>query len=197
MFITSEFIIWNYHLQVRCNYISSFQLITVYSLDGSLAISHLDSNPITVRQLKGHEKSINCIDYCEKHKLIASGGRDKEIFIWNPFLEKSLVTLRGHNAPILKVAFNDKESQLITIASDRTMKIWDIRTNKCMQTIQQENLVSNGRQPVQQMLKQRRDFYSAAYYDQRNSTIVTASKYLNIWPVSHSATQSRINTNTE
>lgn len=44
--------------------------------------------------------------------------------------------LRGHNAPIEKVAFNPiKEAELCSVSNDGTVKFWDVRTKNCVNEV--------------------------------------------------------------
>ena len=45
------------------------------------------------------------------------------------------MTLEGHTANILHLEINVEFEQLISLAGDGVLKIWDLRTNECMQTV--------------------------------------------------------------
>ena len=49
-----------------------------------------------VKTLSGHHKAVREIAYSEKHKIIVSCGFDFEVFVWNPYLEKKIMKLDGH-----------------------------------------------------------------------------------------------------
>ena len=70
--------------------------------------------------------------------LIATGAVDKTLRVWNP--EKPNVKfsteLKGHAAPIEKVAFNPvKDAELCSVSSDGAVKIWDVRTKACVNEV--------------------------------------------------------------
>lgn len=44
--------------------------------------------------------------------------------------------LKGHNAPIEKVAFNPiKDAELCSVSNDGTVKFWDVRTKNCVNEV--------------------------------------------------------------
>jgi WD40 repeat protein len=53
--------------------------------------------------------------------------------LWNPFTGKALGQLVGHGASVLELRMNEDDHQLISLAADKTVKVWDIRTYKCLQ----------------------------------------------------------------
>lgn len=56
-----------------------------------------------------------------------------QIMLWNPFTGKALGQLVGHGASVLELRMNEDDHQLISLAADKTVKVWDIRTYKCLQ----------------------------------------------------------------
>ncbi|CAN8098966.1 unnamed protein product [Discula destructiva] len=82
--------------------------------------------------------SIRSIGWNPFGNLIATGSADKTLRVWNP--ERPNVRfsteLKGHNAPIEKVAFNPvKEAELCSVSNDGTVKFWDVRTKNCVNEV--------------------------------------------------------------
>jgi WD40 repeat protein len=46
-----------------------------------------------------------------------------------------LQTLQGHTSQLHSVAFDPEGQRLVSAGDDETMKIWDIETAKCLQTL--------------------------------------------------------------
>ena len=65
---------------------------------------------------------------------------DSAIFVWNPFLEKSLRDLaraagqEWHGRLVRSAVFSADGTQVLTASDDLTAKIWDIGTGECMRT---------------------------------------------------------------
>ena len=76
--------------------------------------------------LKGHTSDVWTVAFDRTGNLLASGGEDQEIRIWNPENGESVGTLRGHLGAIKCVAFNHDATRLASVgASDQTVRVWD------------------------------------------------------------------------
>ncbi|KAH0424802.1 tho complex subunit 3 [Colletotrichum camelliae] len=85
---------------------------------------------------RGH--SLRSIAWSPLGTLIATGSSDKTLRVWNP--EKPNVRfstdLKGHSAPIEKVAFNPvKDAELCSVSNDGVIKFWDVRSKTCINEI--------------------------------------------------------------
>ena len=75
-----------------------------------------------------------------EHILLFSAGFDHDICVWNPYIDNPVFKVQAHNAPIVIVYAIDNTPQLISSDSDGVIKIWDIRSFECVQTMNvQEN----------------------------------------------------------
>lgn len=72
--------------------------------------------------------TINALDYSKRLKLIATGGVEGRLIIVDPGAKIITKEVKAHNAEIIDVYFYDAHYQIITIAIDRTVHLWD--TNK-------------------------------------------------------------------
>ncbi|KAJ0121481.1 hypothetical protein J7T55_008645 [Diaporthe amygdali] len=82
--------------------------------------------------------NIRSIGWNPQGSLIATGAADKTLRVWNP--EKPNVRfsteLKGHAAPIEKVAFNPvKDAELCSVSNDGVVKFWDVRTKACVNEV--------------------------------------------------------------
>ncbi|KAH8788641.1 WD40-repeat-containing domain protein [Diaporthe sp. PMI_573] len=82
--------------------------------------------------------NIRSIAWNPQGSLIATGAADKTLRVWNP--EKPNVRfsteLKGHAAPIEKVAFNPvKDAELCSVSNDGVVKFWDVRTKACINEV--------------------------------------------------------------
>ncbi len=46
-----------------------------------------------------------------------------------------MAALKGHNSPIIDIAINEISGQIISLSTDKVVKIWDIRRQNCVQTL--------------------------------------------------------------
>ncbi|KAJ3340747.1 WD repeat-containing protein 49 [Gonapodya sp. JEL0774] len=81
-------------------------------------------------------KGINCFEYCRRPSFLVTGGRDKVIRLWNPYvLSKPAGTLYGHNSSVTQVLVNQDESHIISLSEDKIIKVWNARNMTCLQTL--------------------------------------------------------------
>jgi len=74
---------------------------------------------------------------------LASGGVEGEIIIWDRIAEVGLYRLKGHRGPITGLHIiptnggsrEDGEGWLISCAKDGWIKVWDLTTQHCVQTV--------------------------------------------------------------
>ncbi|KAL2067377.1 hypothetical protein VTL71DRAFT_1802 [Oculimacula yallundae] len=79
---------------------------------------------------RGPSHNLRSIAWNPLGTLIATGG-ERTLRVWNPERQnvKYSTELKGHAAPIEKVAFNPvKDAELCSVSSDGVVKFWDVRT---------------------------------------------------------------------
>lgn len=86
-----------------------------------------------------HGKDVNCIDISESDALIATGGMDKLVKLWQVDTNKMQLgiggTLSGHRRGVGDVKFAKSSHKLASCSGDMTIKIWNISEKTCLQTI--------------------------------------------------------------
>ncbi|XP_041461483.1 WD repeat-containing protein on Y chromosome-like isoform X2 [Lytechinus variegatus] len=81
-------------------------------------------------------KGVKTFDFCKEKNLIATGGMDRILRLWNPYVpSKPTGMLRGHNAPIFSLFIAPAENRIYSISQDKTIKVWDTKDQVCMLTI--------------------------------------------------------------
>ena len=108
------------------------------SWDKTIKLTNLEANAVIrtmggPRSTKGHQKAILGFDWSNSTNLIASCGGERFVYVWNPFIGNPIFKLDGYSAPLVDCVFH--ENQLITMSTDKAVKVWDIRTfgYVCMQ----------------------------------------------------------------
>jgi WD40 repeat protein len=82
--------------------------------------------------------SLRTIDWNPLGTLIATGATDRTLRVWNPDRPniRYSTELKGHEAPIEKVAFNPvKDTELCSLSNDGVLKVWDVRAKTCVNEI--------------------------------------------------------------
>ncbi|XP_029111355.1 WD repeat-containing protein 49 [Scleropages formosus] len=80
-------------------------------------------------------KGVKTFDFSHKHRLLITGGLDRLIRMWNPYMpSKPTGILKGHSAPIFYLCIPPEDSRIFSVSMDNTVKIWDIHDQRCMFT---------------------------------------------------------------
>uniref|UniRef100_A0ACD5GTZ5 WD40 repeat domain-containing protein n=1 Tax=Desertifilum tharense IPPAS B-1220 TaxID=1781255 RepID=A0ACD5GTZ5_9CYAN len=75
--------------------------------------------------------------------LLASGGVDQAIKLWNPTTGVCLQVLNGHTSAIWSLAFSPDGQSLLSGSKDETLKLWDMHDFSCLETLCPERLYEN------------------------------------------------------
>lgn len=68
-------------------------------------------------------------------KLIAAGGRDDAIKLWDAGTGRELFTLRGHRKSIRELAFSPDNKLLASASQDADIKVWSVATGQEVSTL--------------------------------------------------------------
>jgi len=119
----------------------------VYALAVSPDLSGLDLSLVTKPQLRNADRSqagawerdgAGAWERDGSLKFIlASGGKDNDITLWNPETGKALQTLEGHTELISEggIAFSPGGEYLASASYDDTARVWDMKTGKTLHVL--------------------------------------------------------------
>ncbi len=80
--------------------------------------------------LQGHQGLINCAALAPDDRLLASGGTDKTIRLWDLTTGKELAVLTGHDDVVRCLAFSPDGKLLASASTDKTVRLWDMAARK-------------------------------------------------------------------
>eukprot|EP01062_Namystynia_karyoxenos_P078692 TRINITY_DN8152_c0_g1_i2.p1 TRINITY_DN8152_c0_g1~~TRINITY_DN8152_c0_g1_i2.p1 ORF type:complete len:1695 (+),score=441.43 TRINITY_DN8152_c0_g1_i2:95-5086(+) len=152
------------------------QCVISGSWDGTVRLTKLEDGKM-FQELRGHQSSVYSLDWSEQLKIIATCGTERHVHIWNPFISKPVFRLQGMTASLVHVRMNERDHQIITLSSDKCIKVWDVRTFRCMQTIVNNAVYS----PENTLL--------ALAVDPVRHTIITGATSPVVWPMRKQATK--------
>ena len=78
--------------------------------------------------LSGHKGDIYSVAFSSDGKMLASGGADKTIKLWDIKTGKVIHTFIGHKGIVYSVRFSPNGKTLASGSEDETIKLWNIET---------------------------------------------------------------------
>ncbi|XP_038617551.1 WD repeat-containing protein on Y chromosome-like [Tachyglossus aculeatus] len=86
----------------------------------------------TVFQIR---KGVKAFSFCKRNNVLLTGGMDRIIRIWNPYLPgKPTGILKSHAAPIFFLHISTEDKKIFSVSTDTTVKIWDLEDHSCLFT---------------------------------------------------------------
>ena len=81
--------------------------------------------------LRGHTASVRCVAFSHDGKLLASGGDDNMIRLWDAETWQSVGALpQGHTQSVWSVALSPDGSVLASGSADQTVRLWKVATRE-------------------------------------------------------------------
>ncbi len=104
------------------------------SWDGTARIVDMTSRaePVVVR----HGGLVHGVALAASGRLIASGGADRAVRLWDASTGKLLRTLDGHEDGVLSVAFSPDDRWLLSSSYDGTARLWDVASGTPLAVLQ-------------------------------------------------------------
>ena len=115
--------------------------------DGTIVLRELES-PHSIRTFQAHDGPVRSVCFHPTLDIIASGGDDGKVKVWDVEMLKCTQTLSHdtgqphgstrlgwllpEKAFVRSVAFNSQGTLLLSAGDEFTAKIWDWRTEKCL-----------------------------------------------------------------
>lgn len=103
------------------------------------------TNYKAIHTLKGHASEVQNIRFSPDGKILASGGYDKQVILWDVKTGKLLRKLTGHRGRVSEVTFNKKATLIASASEDGTVRIWSVGDGVVFgiyENIPQKNLVN-------------------------------------------------------
>ncbi len=95
------------------------------------------ARPTVVHVVEGHQDTLCTAVLSPDAKILATGGHDRTILLWNVDDGKLLRKLTGHNGAIYDLDFDATSQILASASADETIKIWRVDTGERLDTFGQ------------------------------------------------------------
>ncbi|KAK3387279.1 hypothetical protein B0H63DRAFT_521340 [Podospora didyma] len=73
------------------------------------------------------------------HSILASGGPESIVRLWDPKTGKRITKFVGHTDNIRAILVNESGDMVMTASSDQTVKVWSVTAGRCMHTLTMHN----------------------------------------------------------
>ena len=168
----------------KLQYSSYLNGIISSSWDGSLRIYNIGKQAVAQTFVGGQgptassssQKAVFSFDWSEELQILASCGSERKVYIWNPFLSQPVFRIVGLQQPLVGVCLNGQHGQVLTFSQDKCIKVWDIRTFRCIQTLH-----DNGNYHPENSI-------TSVCFDSTRNTIITSTTFPVAWPLSRVST---------
>lgn len=89
----------------------------------------------TLKTLEGQHTTSRSFSICHATyspdgKLIATGGFDRQLKLWDAMTGRELRVIKGHTKNVLGVAFSPDGKRVATASTDKTLAVWDVSTGE-------------------------------------------------------------------
>jgi serine/threonine protein kinase/WD40 repeat protein len=98
--------------------------MTISAKDGSWTIKETEPRVSCV----GHEGTVRAVAVSPDSRILASGGEDRLIRLWELPTGRSLASWEAHEADVTAMAFRPDGRTLISGSADGILKLWDLRS---------------------------------------------------------------------
>lgn len=114
---------------------SPFNRLIASATEGN-AVEVFGAGGRLLRSLAGHSDKVDAVAFSRSGSVLATGGRDKAVILWEAATGRMLQSLRNHSSWIRAVRFSPEGRQLITLEYIGDIKLWDWESGRLLRRLQ-------------------------------------------------------------
>jgi len=81
------------------------------------------------------KKSVNTLAVSPNSSILASGGGDNNVILWDLKTGRRMRTIAAHKAAVNEIAFSRDGQTLASGSDDKTVRLWNVRTGSRLRTL--------------------------------------------------------------
>lgn len=100
----------------------------------------------TCLRFEGHQQEICGLKWSWDNGLLATGGNDNLVFVWEPRMGKHIGKLAEHTAAVKALAWSPHKTSLLATgggSTDKSIKLWSTAEMNCVQSCETGSQVCN------------------------------------------------------
>ena len=101
-----------------------------------LVLSTIGSQTPFAQVIFEHGGGVTSVAFSPDGALLASGGEDNTVKLWNVQTHTNIATLEGHRDDVNSVSFSPDGTLLASGSYDDTVKLWDVQTHANIATLE-------------------------------------------------------------
>ncbi len=103
--------------------------------DGTVTLFDLAARGGAIPILEGHEGPAEALAYSPASGLLASGGADRTVKLWNAASYSLVRTYRGHNEPVTALALTRDGRVLASASLDGAVRLWSTSSGRTFRSV--------------------------------------------------------------
>ena len=88
----------------------------------------------------GHWSLLWSVTFSPDDRLLANGGSDQTVQLWDVVSGECRAVLYGHTNEIYAVAFHPGGCLLASCSADETIRLWDVHTGECIGVLRRQGM---------------------------------------------------------
>ncbi|MEM8626779.1 MAG: WD40 repeat domain-containing protein, partial [Pseudomonadota bacterium] len=103
--------------------------------DGAVRLWRKSSTSKVARTFYSHTTDVTALSVSSDGRVLATGGKDQQLKLWDPTEASTAPVLGGHDGPITALALSPDARLLASAGTDAKIKLWDVTERRVIQEL--------------------------------------------------------------